>query len=65
MYCVDVCWLQAGSMLEQLQEDESPSGPLLKACLNTLAVLYNALPAKNPLKRAVARFETYLFFQCQ
>ncbi|XP_057197470.1 thyroid adenoma-associated protein isoform X2 [Triplophysa rosa] len=45
---------KAGSMLEQLQEDESPSGPLLEACLNTLAVLFTTLPAKNPLKRAVA-----------
>lgn len=44
-------------MLEELREDESPSGPLLQACLNTLAVLFTTLPAKNPLKRAVARFE--------
>lgn len=45
---------KAGSMLEQLREDESPTGPLSKACLNTLAVLYTTLPVKNPLKRAVA-----------
>ncbi len=51
-----VCWLQAGFLLEQLREDESPMGPLLQACLSTLAFLFTTLPAKNPLKRAVARF---------
>ncbi|XP_051504268.1 thyroid adenoma-associated protein homolog isoform X2 [Myxocyprinus asiaticus] len=45
---------KAGSMLEQLRKDESPFGPLLQACLNTLAFIYTKLPAKNPLKRAVA-----------
>ncbi|XP_065153382.1 tRNA (32-2'-O)-methyltransferase regulator THADA-like isoform X2 [Paramisgurnus dabryanus] len=46
---------KAGSMLEQLgEDDESPTGPLLQACLNTLTFLYITLPVKNPLKRAVA-----------
>ncbi|XP_056128449.1 thyroid adenoma-associated protein isoform X2 [Rhinichthys klamathensis goyatoka] len=45
---------KAGVMLEQLREDESSTGPLLHACLSTLAFLYTTLPAKNPLKRAVA-----------
>ncbi len=56
-----VCWLQAGFLLEQLKEDESPMGPLLQACLSTLAFLFTTLPAKNPLKRAVARFP---YFSC-
>lgn len=45
---------KAGCMLEQLKEDESPSSPLLEACLHTLSFLYITLPAKNPLKRAVS-----------
>ncbi|XP_051772571.1 thyroid adenoma-associated protein isoform X1 [Ctenopharyngodon idella] len=45
---------KAGFMLEQMSEDESSTGPLLHACLSTLAFLYTTLPAKNPLKRAVA-----------
>ncbi|XP_067277498.1 thyroid adenoma-associated protein isoform X2 [Pseudorasbora parva] len=45
---------KAGFMLEQLSEDESSTSPLLNACLSTLAFLYTKLPAKNPLKRAVA-----------
>ncbi|ROI98695.1 Thyroid adenoma-associated protein [Anabarilius grahami] len=45
---------KAGFMLEQMSEDESSTGPLLPACLSTLAFLYTTLPAKNPLKRAVA-----------
>lgn len=50
-----VCWLQAGFLLEQLREDECTMGPLLQACLSTLAFLFTTLPAKNPLKRTVAR----------
>ncbi|XP_043112091.1 thyroid adenoma-associated protein isoform X3 [Puntigrus tetrazona] len=45
---------KAGFLLEQLREDECPVGPLLQACLSTLAFLFTTLPAKNPLKRAVA-----------
>lgn len=48
-------------MLEQLREDESSTGPLLHACLSTLAFLYTTLPAKNPLKRAVARLKVPTF----
>uniref|UniRef100_A0A673FVR5 THADA armadillo repeat containing n=1 Tax=Sinocyclocheilus rhinocerous TaxID=307959 RepID=A0A673FVR5_9TELE len=44
----------AGFLLEQLRKDESPMSPLLQACLSTLAFLLTTLPAKNPLKRAVA-----------
>ncbi|KAL0177482.1 hypothetical protein M9458_026376, partial [Cirrhinus mrigala] len=45
---------KAGFLLERLKEDESPMGPLLQASLSTLAFLFTTLPAKNPLKRAVA-----------
>ncbi|XP_030626930.1 thyroid adenoma-associated protein [Chanos chanos] len=45
---------KAGSMFEKLKEEETPSGPLLLACLDTLAVIYVPLQAKNPLKRAIA-----------
>ncbi|XP_016329319.1 thyroid adenoma-associated protein isoform X2 [Sinocyclocheilus anshuiensis] len=45
---------KAGFLLEQLRKDESPMSPLLQACLSTLAFFFTTLPAKNPLKRAVA-----------
>uniref|UniRef100_A0A8C2JIL3 tRNA (32-2'-O)-methyltransferase regulator THADA n=1 Tax=Cyprinus carpio TaxID=7962 RepID=A0A8C2JIL3_CYPCA len=45
---------KAGFLLEQLREDECTMGPLLQACLSTLAFLFTTLPAKNPLKRTVA-----------
>ncbi|XP_042592311.1 LOW QUALITY PROTEIN: thyroid adenoma-associated protein [Cyprinus carpio] len=45
---------KAGFLLEQLREDECTIGPLLQACLSTLAFLFTTLPAKNPLKRTVA-----------
>uniref|UniRef100_A0A672QAP7 tRNA (32-2'-O)-methyltransferase regulator THADA n=2 Tax=Sinocyclocheilus grahami TaxID=75366 RepID=A0A672QAP7_SINGR len=45
---------KAGVLLEQLREDECTMGPLLQACMSTLAFLFTTLPAKNPLKRAVA-----------
>ncbi|KAJ8014230.1 hypothetical protein DPEC_G00038090 [Dallia pectoralis] len=45
---------KAGSQLEQLGEVETSRGPLLQACLNTLALIYTSLQAKNPLRRACA-----------
>ncbi|XP_035387280.1 thyroid adenoma-associated protein isoform X1 [Electrophorus electricus] len=49
-------WIsKAGSMLEHLREDECSAGPLLLACLDSLAVIYTTLQPKNPLKRAVAK----------
>uniref|UniRef100_A0A672ZVR7 tRNA (32-2'-O)-methyltransferase regulator THADA n=1 Tax=Sphaeramia orbicularis TaxID=375764 RepID=A0A672ZVR7_9TELE len=44
---------QAGSQLEVLSEDQ-PDGPLLDACLHTLALVHTSLQAKNPLRRAIA-----------
>uniref|UniRef100_A0A8C6V030 THADA armadillo repeat containing n=1 Tax=Neogobius melanostomus TaxID=47308 RepID=A0A8C6V030_9GOBI len=44
---------KAGAQLEALTEDQ-PDGPLLGACLHTLALVYTSLQPKNPLKRAVA-----------
>lgn len=52
--------LQAGSMLEHMVEAEAPPDPLLVTCLDTLAVIYtNTLQAKNPLRRAVARYMSF------
>ncbi|XP_030012231.1 thyroid adenoma-associated protein [Sphaeramia orbicularis] len=44
---------KAGSQLEVLSEDQ-PDGPLLDACLHTLALVHTSLQAKNPLRRAIA-----------
>lgn len=44
---------KAGAQLEALTEDQ-PDGPLLDACLHTLALVYKSLQAKNPLRRAIA-----------
>lgn len=46
---------QAGSQLESLSE-EQPDGALLDACLHTLSLVYTSLQAKNPLRRAIARY---------
>uniref|UniRef100_A0A3P8YHM8 tRNA (32-2'-O)-methyltransferase regulator THADA n=1 Tax=Esox lucius TaxID=8010 RepID=A0A3P8YHM8_ESOLU len=46
--------ITAGSQLEKLSEEEMSRGPLLQACLNTLALIYTSLQAKNPLRRASA-----------
>uniref|UniRef100_A0A3B4B112 tRNA (32-2'-O)-methyltransferase regulator THADA n=1 Tax=Periophthalmus magnuspinnatus TaxID=409849 RepID=A0A3B4B112_9GOBI len=43
----------AGAQLEALTED-LPDGPLLGACLHTLALVYTSLQPKNPLRRAIA-----------
>ncbi|XP_072293704.1 thyroid adenoma-associated protein [Eucyclogobius newberryi] len=43
----------AGAQLEALTEVE-PDGPLLGACLHTLALVYTSLKPKNPLRRATA-----------
>ncbi|KAL0964358.1 hypothetical protein UPYG_G00322790 [Umbra pygmaea] len=45
---------KAGCQLVQLREEETSNGPLLQACLNTLALIYTSLQAKNPLRRASA-----------
>ena len=45
---------QAGSQLEALSEEQS--GGAIDACLNTLALVYTSLQAKNPLRRAIARY---------
>uniref|UniRef100_A0A8C9W827 tRNA (32-2'-O)-methyltransferase regulator THADA n=1 Tax=Scleropages formosus TaxID=113540 RepID=A0A8C9W827_SCLFO len=45
---------KAGTLLVDLKEDASPPNPLLVACLETLAIMYTSLQAKNPLKKAVA-----------
>ncbi|XP_041722121.2 thyroid adenoma-associated protein [Coregonus clupeaformis] len=45
---------KAGSQLELLSEEETSHGPLLQACLHTLALIYTSLLAKNPLRRASA-----------
>ncbi|XP_072247562.1 thyroid adenoma-associated protein [Leuresthes tenuis] len=43
---------KAGSQLEALSEEQS--GGAIDACLNTLALVYTSLQAKNPLRRAIA-----------
>ncbi|KAM9847598.1 thyroid adenoma-associated protein [Aulostomus maculatus] len=43
---------KAGSQLETLTENQ-PEGALLDSCLNTLALVYTSLQAKNPLRRAI------------
>lgn len=57
---------QAGAQLEALTEDQ-PDGPLLDACLHTLALVYKSLQAKNPLRRAIARYSAHfrLFYFVQ
>ncbi|XP_029525591.1 tRNA (32-2'-O)-methyltransferase regulator THADA [Oncorhynchus nerka] len=45
---------KAGSQLELLSEEETSRGPLLQACLHTMALIYTSLLAKNPLRRASA-----------
>uniref|UniRef100_A0A673VXY1 tRNA (32-2'-O)-methyltransferase regulator THADA n=1 Tax=Salmo trutta TaxID=8032 RepID=A0A673VXY1_SALTR len=42
------------SQLELLSEEETSRGPLLQACLHTMALIYTSLLAKNPLRRASA-----------
>ncbi|XP_047459692.1 thyroid adenoma-associated protein [Mugil cephalus] len=44
---------KAGSQLEALSAEQTDS-VLLDACLHTLALVYTTLPAKNPLRRAIA-----------
>ncbi|KAM4607989.1 thyroid adenoma-associated protein [Polymixia lowei] len=44
---------KAGSQLEVLSEEQC-HGPLVQACLHTLALVYISLQAKNPLCRASA-----------
>ncbi len=53
-HCLSVLH-QAGSQLEALSE-EQPDGALLEACLHTLSLVYTSLQAKNPLRRAIARY---------
>ncbi|KAM6915988.1 thyroid adenoma-associated protein [Xenentodon cancila] len=43
---------KAGSQLEALSEEQL--GGALDGCLNTLALVYTSLQAKNPLRRAIA-----------
>ncbi|KAJ8418448.1 hypothetical protein AAFF_G00141570 [Aldrovandia affinis] len=45
---------KVGSLFEELTEECSPPDQLLVSCLDTLAVMYASLHAKNPLKRAIA-----------
>ncbi|KAK7901513.1 hypothetical protein WMY93_018282 [Mugilogobius chulae] len=44
---------KAGEQLAALTECK-PNGPLLGACLHTLALVYTSLQPKNPLRRAIA-----------
>lgn len=48
---------QTGSQLEVLTEEHSDG--ILDACLHTLSVVYTTLQAKNPLRRAIARYRQY------
>lgn len=53
-YCVSILH-KAGSQLEALTE-EQPDEALLESCLHTLSLVYTSLQAKNPLRRAIARY---------
>lgn len=59
--CVSTSPHQAGSQLEALSEEQS-DGLLLEACLHTLALVYTSLQAKNPLRRAIARYKAKLSY---
>lgn len=50
--------LQAGSQLEALSE-EQPDGALLEACLHSLSLVFTSLQSKNPLRRAIARYQPH------
>ncbi|KAG7462646.1 hypothetical protein MATL_G00186950 [Megalops atlanticus] len=44
---------KVGALFEELGEESSSPDKLLLSCLDTLAVMYTSLPAKNPLQRAI------------
>ncbi|XP_036403279.1 thyroid adenoma-associated protein [Megalops cyprinoides] len=44
---------KVGALFEELREETSLPDNLLLSCLDTLAVMYTSLQAKNPLQRAI------------